>query len=63
MGSDVSTELFHRIAGNERSAKWGKFLGIDTVKIHHPRYLIKNPLAKKEAWKELLELKARLDEI
>ena len=63
MGSDASTELFHRIGGNERSAKWGKFLGIDTVKIHHPGYLIKNPNAKKEAWKELLELKARLDEI
>mgnify|MGYP001175757353 FL=1 len=63
MGSDPSTELFHRIGGNERSENWGKFLGIDTVKIHHPGYLIKNPNAKKEAWKELLELKARLDEI
>ena len=63
MGSDPSAELFHRIGGNERSENWGKFLGIDTVKIHHPGYLIKNPNAKKEAWKELLELKARLDEI
>ena len=62
MGSYPSTELFHGIGGNEQSAKWGKFLGIDTVKIHHPRHLIKNPSAKKETWKNLQELKARLDE-
>ena len=28
----------------------------------HPAYLLRNPIAKREAWADLLSLKARLDD-
>jgi len=40
--------------------QWQETLGRPTLPMFHPAYLLRNPAAKREAWADLLELKARL---
>ena len=40
--------------------KWAQAYGRPTLPMFHPAYLLRNPAAKREAWADLLELKARL---
>lgn len=40
--------------------KWTQAGGIPCLPMLHPAYLLRNPAAKREAWADLLELKARL---
>ena len=44
-----------RLRGN-----WKEVLGIPALPMFHPDYLLRNPLAKREAWADLLALQARL---
>lgn len=44
-----------RLRGN-----WTEALGRPTLPMFHPAYLLRNPAAKREAWADLLDLKARL---
>jgi uracil-DNA glycosylase family 4 len=44
-----------RMRGN-----WGDVLGRPALPMVHPAYLLRNPAAKREAWADLLSLKARL---
>jgi uracil-DNA glycosylase len=39
---------------------WGQALGRPLLPMTHPAYLLRNPSAKREAWADLLSLKARL---
>jgi uracil-DNA glycosylase len=39
---------------------WGEALGRPLLPMTHPAYLLRNPAAKREAWSDLLSLKARL---
>ncbi len=39
---------------------WGQALGKPLLPMVHPAYLLRNPIAKREAWADLLALKARL---
>ena len=39
---------------------WGQALGKPLLPMTHPAYLLRNPAAKREAWADLLSLKARL---
>lgn len=39
---------------------WGQALGKPLLPMTHPAYLLRNPLAKREAWADLLSLRARL---
>ncbi len=41
--------------------QWGEVLGIPSVPLFHPAYLLRSPEKKREAWADLLSLKARLD--
>ncbi|NOR61511.1 MAG: uracil-DNA glycosylase [Rhodobacteraceae bacterium] len=41
--------------------QWGEVLGIPTIPLYHPAYLLRSPEKKREAWADLLSLKARLD--
>lgn len=40
--------------------KWGEAFGRPVLPMFHPAYLLSNPAAKREAWADLLALKARL---
>ncbi len=39
---------------------WAEAYGKPALPMFHPAYLLRNPAAKREAWADLLELKARL---
>ena len=39
---------------------WGQALGKPLLPMVHPAYLLRNPIAKREAWADLLALRARL---
>ena len=39
---------------------WSQALGKPVLPMTHPAYLLRNPIAKREAWADLLALKARL---
>ncbi|MEL7256531.1 MAG: uracil-DNA glycosylase [Pseudomonadota bacterium] len=41
--------------------KWAEAYGKPALPMFHPAYLLRNPAAKREAWADLLELKARLE--
>jgi DNA polymerase len=40
---------------------WTEALGLPVLPMTHPSYLLRNPAAKREAWADLLSLRARLD--
>ncbi|MEP6269526.1 MAG: uracil-DNA glycosylase, partial [Paracoccaceae bacterium] len=44
-----------RLRGN-----WADAMNIPAIPMFHPAYLLRNPAAKREAWADLLSLKARL---
>jgi DNA polymerase len=39
---------------------WTEAQGLPAMPMFHPAYLLRNPAAKREAWSDLLDLKARL---
>ena len=41
--------------------QWGEVLGIPSIPLFHPAYLLRSPEQKRLAWADLLSLKARLD--
>lgn len=40
--------------------RWATGFGLPVMPICHPGYLLRNPAAKREAWADLLQIKARL---
>ena len=46
-----------------RRGKWTEVLGRPAMPTFHPAHLIKTPAAKRDAWADLLSLKAKLDAI
>lgn len=63
MGDDPSNALLGRSDRNKSVGVWETFMGIKTLTMRHPKYLIKNPTAKKDAWKDLLLLKEKLHDL
>jgi DNA polymerase len=41
--------------------RWGRVLGRPALPTLHPAYLLRNPAAKRQAWRDLLSLRAALD--
>jgi len=41
--------------------QWREAFGRPCLPMFHPAYLLRNPAAKREAWADLLSLRARLD--
>lgn len=41
--------------------QWTEAFGLPTLPMTHPAYLLRTPLAKREAWADLLSIAARLD--
>lgn len=46
---------------NKMRGQWGEVLGIPTIPLFHPAYLLRSPEKKRGAWADLLSLKTRLD--
>jgi uracil-DNA glycosylase family 4 len=43
--------------------QWAQAMGLPVLPMFHPEYLLSNPLKKREAWADLLALKAKLGEM
>lgn len=52
-----------RLRGNWRSHVTASGIAIPTMPTLHPAYLLRNPAHKKLAWRDFLEVKARLKEL
>lgn len=42
---------------------WTEALGLPVLPMTHPSYLLRNPVAKRDAWADLLSLRARLNAV
>jgi uracil-DNA glycosylase len=55
-----TSEGITRLRGSWREHRISSGLAIPTMPLLHPAYLLRNPAHKKLAWRDLLEIKARL---
>lgn len=60
MGNTPCQALLGRAGITRIRGQWIDVLGRPALPMFHPSYLLRNPPAKREAWADLLSLKARL---
>jgi DNA polymerase len=60
MGNTPCQALLGRAAITRIRGQWTEVQGRPALPMFHPAYLLRNPAAKREAWADLLALKARL---
>ncbi len=60
MGNHACQALLGRRGITRLRGVWAEALGRPALPMFHPAYLLRNPAAKREAWADLLALKARL---
>ncbi len=60
MGNTPCQALLGRTGITRMRGTWTQVGKITTLPMFHPAYLLRNPIAKREAWADLLELNARL---
>ena len=60
MGNTPCQALLGRSGITRMRGDWVEVLGKPCLPMFHPAYLLRNPIAKREAWADLLALKARL---
>ncbi len=60
MGNHSCQALLGRRGITRLRGTWTEALGKPALPMFHPAYLLRNPLAKREAWADLLTLQARL---
>ncbi len=60
MGNTPCQALLGRTGITRMRGDWVEALGKPCLPMFHPAYLLRNPIAKREAWADLLALKARL---
>ncbi|MCC5972916.1 MAG: uracil-DNA glycosylase [Rubellimicrobium sp.] len=60
MGNTPCQALLGRTGITRLRGQWTEALGRPVLPMVHPAYLLRNPPAKREAWADLLTLKARL---
>ena len=60
MGNHACQALLGRRGITRLRGKWTSALGTTVLPMFHPAYLLRNPLAKREAWEDLLLLQAKL---
>lgn len=61
MGNTPCLAMLGRKGITRMRGHWEQVLGRPAMPMVHPAYLLRTPLAKREAWADLLELKAKLD--
>jgi len=62
MGNHACQALLGRQGITRLRGTWSEAMNKPVLPMFHPAYLLRNPLAKREAWADLLSLKARLNE-
>lgn len=60
MGNTPCQTVLGRTGITRMRGQWTEALGKPVLPMFHPAYLLRQPLAKREAWADLLDLKARL---
>ena len=60
MGNTPCAAILHQRGIMRLRGNWTEALGKPVLPMTHPAYLLRNPAAKREAWADLLSLKARL---
>ena len=60
MGNTPCQALLGKTGITRMRGTWAEVLGKPCLPMFHPAYLLRNPIAKREAWADLLALKARL---
>lgn len=60
MGNHACEALLGKKGITRLRGTWSEALGKPVLPMFHPAYLLRNPAAKREAWADLLSLKARL---
>lgn len=60
MGNTPCQALLGRRGITRMRGNWAQVLERPAMPMFHPAYLLRNPAAKREAWADLLEIKARL---
>ncbi|MDD9977800.1 MAG: uracil-DNA glycosylase [Boseongicola sp.] len=60
MGNHACQALLGRQGITRMRGNWMESKGKPLLPMFHPAYLLRNPIAKREAWADLLEVKARL---
>ncbi len=63
MGNTPCQALLGRTGITRIRGNWATVLDKPCLPMFHPAYLLRNPIAKREAWADLLDLNARLREI
>jgi uracil-DNA glycosylase len=61
MGNTPCAALLGRTGILRLRGQWTQALGKPVMPMTHPAYLLRNPAAKREAWADLLEIRARLE--
>ncbi len=62
MGNPSTKTLRETTRGiTKMRGQWGEVLGIPSLPMFHPAYLLRSPEKKREAWADLLSLKAKLE--
>jgi len=60
MGNHACAALLGRRGITRLRGQWSEALGLPCLPMFHPAYLLRTHAAKREAWADLLELRARL---
>lgn len=60
MGNTPCAAVLGRRGITRMRGQWAEALGLPVLPTFHPAYLLRNPHAKREAWADLLDLRARL---
>ena len=63
MGNTACQMLLGRGGITRLRGKWAEALGRPAMPMAHPANLMKTPLAKRDAWADLLDIKAKLKEL
>lgn len=62
MGNVACEAMLGRKGITRLRGSWGTAAGLPALPMLHPAYLLRTPQAKREAWADLLSLRARLNE-
>lgn len=63
MGNGPCQAMLERSGMTRMRGKWTEAAGVDALPIFAPSYLLGTPAAKRDAWADLLSLKARLKDL